>query len=1149
MTAQPAEPSLNNRRDCGQPHRLGRFLVEGSTEQPLQLLVQLVSHRLEARLPRQARQGLYSLHPRWHGRCRVRRELQERLACRTPPVLRQRPCRASVAVPPFLGIAQHFLLRRHEAREKLRDPRLGHAQAARREHRIDGERSFDDPRHHLRCLTGKAEEHGEGIVPAERPHLALEDGRIAGFVSQEVTGGEILLKGLMQEAQRAVVTQQDLARHDLFEQRRIGQPLRGLGLFDVRGATLDERVAEPAEKGRLVFKGESVRHHLAVLLVVAFLQIPTGEILEEPATAGRRLTGLPVPLDEHPQEERCLRQVAHLGVLGIIKKDLGQALAKLLPGGGTVFPKVVEDIAPRLGRPNLLEAHHRERQKPGRVVVLAMAGDDRSRGKGLTQGHEPLGDALFVGLGDLVQGIDCEVERPGVEQIRFVPESGRDRRPVIFLFLLVADPQAQIGRPQDHRQPWRHGGLTAPDDRLRQAVLPFPRDGALARSGVADQHHRRLLGEKPQHVVILSLSTAGAAQPLCLGERWVAVEHLVERHPPSLAPRVQPTAQVDVGAHADVDPVVGLEIDQDLVGLFGEARPHKVGAQGFVGFDKWLVLLLAASTQGARHGGQIAEGVPGLGEAQDLQAVAAQVFAAPVPIEIDARERFRHHPGHRRRGTQGGGCLVGPLEGQVGEEEELFEVVAQPVLTPGLGAGVARGAAQRPEDPEGGAQWGAFGGEPLRETVGAALAESARRGKQALQAQVLRQTQVLREDVACQAAFEAGEVEEERLLVLREGVVDEERPVADEEDVARIEIAVDERRQPPAAAGFENPRQGLEGVGNRGFGQLRQPGVEPFAMGARPHRAHPALHVEGGSLWQRGGEPAQGAAIGIGRHQLQPQGGVRRLPHQPVSPPFRSQLAHFDPGTRLDLPVVPRRGFQQGARVEPRGLAGGAVQREGTRGRVEGVDLNLQGDAEPQIPCIERGGLPVLDRVLGVEVVLDAREERGERLLSPVERRAAGADRLVHELLEGHRRLCRLSGEARRVVIDDRLALGSGLRRGPQHRGRRGADRREERASVAEVVVEGLPLVPQIMERPDLRHHGRLVRSRADDDVEHRAAASPVGQPAPDVNRVGPFAPAARRRAGLDPLQHGIELGLLLPGEPLLEGDIHERIIRWIATV
>jgi len=82
------------------------------------------------------------------------------------------------------------------------------------------------------------------------------------------------------------------------------------------------------------------------------------------------------------------------------------------------------------------------------------------------------------------------------------------------------------------------------------------------------------------------------------------------------------------------------------------------------------------------------------------------------------------------------------------------------------------------------------------------------------------------------------------------------------------------------------------------------------------------------------------------------------------------------------------------------------------------------------------------------------------------------------------------------------------------------------------------------MERPDFRHYGRFARPRADHDVEHRTAAPPVGQPAPDVDRVGPLAPAARRLAGLDPLQHVSELGLLLPGELFAEGDFHGHIIR-----
>jgi hypothetical protein len=33
-------------------------------------------------------------------------------------------------------------------------------------------------------------------------------------------------------------------------------------------------------------------------------------------------------------------------------------------------------------------------------------------------------------------------------------------------------------------------------------------------------------------------------------------------------------------------------------------------------------------------------------------------------------------------------------------------------------------------------------------------------------------------------------------------------------------------------------------------------------------------------------------------------------------------------------------------------------------------------------------------------------------------------------------------------------------------------------------------------------------------------------------DRVGPLSPAARRLAGLNPLQHVSDLGLLLPGEP-----------------
>src|SRR6185369_5676027 len=97
------------------------------------------------------------------------------------------------------------------------------------------------------------------------------------------------------------------------------------------------------------------------------------------------------------------------------------------------------------------------------------------------------------------------------------------------VFLPRLDPRAQIGRPHHHRQSWSNARLTPSDNRLRLAVLPFPSYRAFACSGVADQHDRRLLGEKALDVVVLTLAGCGA-KSFRLGEGLVALEHLVERH-------------------------------------------------------------------------------------------------------------------------------------------------------------------------------------------------------------------------------------------------------------------------------------------------------------------------------------------------------------------------------------------------------------------------------------------------------------------------------------------------------------------------------------------------------------------------------------------------------------------------------------------
>lgn len=175
-------------------------------------------------------------------------------------------------------------------------------------------------------------------------------------------------------------------------------------------------------------------------------------------------------------------------------------------------------------------------------------------------------------------------------------------------------------------------------------------------------------------------------------------------------------------------------------------------------------------------------------------------------------------PGQRCQCPPAGGLATlrgRPLHRQHGEEEELLAKIPRELrevlLGPGLAGSLPDGGAQA----EGPAEILAIRRKTRGQRLHGDLAERVRHGEQALHPNQRRPAQVGGQGVPGQQAVQAREVGQQGLVRAGERVVDQARPIAHDQDVARVQVAVGQRPGAGARGGERRP-QGGEGVADAG---------------------------------------------------------------------------------------------------------------------------------------------------------------------------------------------------------------------------------------------------------------------------------------------------------------------------------------------
>ena len=150
----------------------------------------------------------------------------------------------------------------------------------------------------------------------------------------------------------------------------------------------------------------------------------------------------------------------------------------------------------------------------------------------------------------------------------------------------------------------------------------------------------------------------------------------------------------------------------------------------------------------------------------------------------------------------------------MGEEEELLQIVPEPLFAVGRRIGLASGTANGPEQVKRVPEFGTLAAQAFGELRGGFLSETGGPGEKALEADVLRPRQVGGQDVPGQAAFEPGEIEEEGFAIPHQGVVYEARFATDEKDIARVKVAMHQGGDAPDATAFQDLREQGKGIGD-----------------------------------------------------------------------------------------------------------------------------------------------------------------------------------------------------------------------------------------------------------------------------------------------------------------------------------------------